>query len=76
MVFASKGSVEISAYASSDSVFWRDFDRAMVARLVPGLETDSTRARLDHSFAAEFRTAFPEIDRTASRIESFLHGRD
>jgi MoxR-like ATPase len=78
LVFAQKGDNAVSEYraGTGDDLFWSVFDRVLVARFVPGLETDSTRARLDGSFAAAFGKAFSEVPRTVVRIESFLYGLD
>jgi hypothetical protein len=78
LVFASKADHPTASYATGagDPLFWSLFDRSLVARLVPALETDSTRARLEPSFAVEFAKAFPDLPRTAARLGAFLHGRD
>ncbi len=55
---------------------WPMIDRALVARLLPGLETDSTRARLSQGYLEQFRAKFPSLTRFPDRIEAFLHGLD
>lgn len=64
------------ASSEANSAFWTAYDRALVARLIPSLETDSTRARLDQSFPAELTSRFDELPRTAARLDAFLHGID
>ncbi len=78
LVFAEQGSSSASSYSmgGGDVVFWMSFDRTLVSRLVPSLETDSTRSRLDHGFATEFGRKFPELPLTRDRLEAFLIGRD
>jgi MoxR-like ATPase len=55
---------------------WALLDRSLVARLLPGLETDSTRARLDADFARELGATFPALPRFAQRLTSYLTGID
>lgn len=55
---------------------WDLLDRSLVARLLPGLETDSTRARLDADFARELGATFVGLPRFAQRLTSYLTGID
>jgi MoxR-like ATPase len=55
---------------------WALLDRSLVARLLPGLETDSTRARLDADFARDLGVTFPGLPRFAQRLTSYLTGID
>ncbi len=55
---------------------WATIDRALVARLLPGLETDSTRARLTLGYMEKLRQSFPFLARFPDRLEAFLHGLD
>lgn len=55
---------------------WAMIDRALVARLLPGLETDSTRARLHQTYLAHFQEQFPALPRFRARLEAFLNGLD
>jgi len=64
------------AGASAGVDVWPTIDRALVARLLPGLETDSTRARLSQGYLQQFRGKFPSLTRFPDRIEAFLHGLD
>lgn len=78
LVFASTGDDAPASYQPGvgDRLFWDVFDRALVARLMPGLETDSTRARLEQSFSLEFAERFAELPRLSRRLQAFLYGRD
>ena len=60
----------------SEQDFWSIFDRSLTSRLLPGLETDSTRARMHQNFPGEFVTTFPSLVKTSQRLESFLSGID
>lgn len=51
-------------------------DKALVARLLPGLETDSTRLRITPDYLTEFRAKFPRLERFKSRLEAFISGID
>ena len=55
---------------------WDLLDRSLVARLLPGLETDSTRARLDAEFARELGATFIGLPRFAQRLTAYLTGID
>jgi 5-methylcytosine-specific restriction protein B len=59
-----------------DSAFWLTYDRAIVARLMPSLETDSTRARVRDSFAEDLKSTFSELPFTSKRLDAFLNGND
>jgi len=76
LIFSTKGSNAKEDFVdeTGDANFWSVFDRALVARLIPSLETDSTRARLDEGFSSRLTKTFPEIPRTSGRLEAFLHG--
>lgn len=78
LVFASTSDDPPASYqpGAGDPLFWEVFDRALVARLMPGLETDSTRARLEQSFSSEFAASFAELPRLSRRLQAFLYGRD
>lgn len=78
LVFGSRGPDPAIAYepGTGDALFWKAFDRALVARLIPALETDSTRGRLDQNFSVRFTKTFGALPRTASRLDAFLHGLD
>lgn len=56
--------------------FGRLLDRAISARLVPMLETDSTRNRIDDGFPAALQSKFPDLTLSGNRIAAFLHGMD
>lgn len=51
-------------------------DRALTARLVPALESDSTRTRIGDGFPVSLRRKFPFLINTSSRISAFLNGTD
>lgn len=51
-------------------------DKTLVARLLPGLETDSTRLRITQDYLDEFGSAFPILVRFKSRLEAFISGID
>ncbi|WP_411340279.1 AAA family ATPase [Sphingopyxis sp. J-6] len=55
---------------------WPLIDRALVARLLPGLETDSTRSRLHSGYIASLQELFPALPRFRERMEAFLNGLD
>lgn len=78
LVFAAQRDAVASDYLSGpgDLLFWTTIDRSLVARLVPSLETDSTRSRIDNEFSNELSKMFPELPRLTRRLEAFLHGRD
>ncbi|MNS07214.1 Holliday junction ATP-dependent DNA helicase RuvB [compost metagenome] len=78
IVFASTGNDAPASYERGvgEALFWDVFDRALVARLMPALETDSTRARLEQTFSSEFTEKFPELPRLSRRLQAFLYGRD
>jgi 5-methylcytosine-specific restriction protein B len=62
--------------AGPSSDRWALIDRALVSRLLPGLETDSTRARLPHGYANRLGEQFPGVPRFCARLEAFLNGID
>jgi len=51
-------------------------DRALVARLLPGLETDSTRNRIQPGYLAQLHEQFPDLPRFQGRLDAFIHGFD
>lgn len=51
-------------------------DKALVARLLPGLETDSTRLRITQDYLSEFGSKFSSLVRFKSRLEAFISGID
>ncbi|OYW48318.1 MAG: hypothetical protein B7Y36_12930 [Novosphingobium sp. 28-62-57] len=64
------------AGVADEKSLWPMIDRALVSRLLPGLETDSTRARLSQGYLEQFRAKLPSLPRFSDRIEAFLHGLD
>ena len=50
------------------------WDRVLETRLISGLETDSTRIRLNDEYFNAFEDAFPALSRTRTRLQKFLHG--
>lgn len=51
-------------------------DHALMARLVPSLESDSTRIRLSEGFPTALTKKFPFLSGTSARISAFLNGTD
>lgn len=49
-------------------------DRVLETRLISGLETDSTRIRLNDAYVDALAKAFPRLSRTTTRLRKFLHG--
>ncbi len=49
-------------------------DRVLETRLISGLETDSTRIRLNDAYVDALSKAFPKLTRTTTRLRKFLHG--
>lgn len=72
----SKGVIEGDSSSLDNSAFWTTYDRAIVVRLMPSLETDSTRARLRDNFAEDLKSTFSELPFTSKRLDAFLHGND
>nr|WP_246714023.1 AAA family ATPase [Rhizobium sp. BK212] len=59
-----------------DAQFEKTLDRALTARLVPSLESDSTRMRLSETFPAALLQRFPFLVSTSERITAFINGSD
>lgn len=51
-------------------------DHALMARLVPSLESDSTRIRLSEAFPIALTKKFPFLIGTSARISAFINGTD
>jgi energy-coupling factor transporter ATP-binding protein EcfA2 len=51
-------------------------DRSISSRLVPMLETDSTRNRIDDNFPTALQAQFDELRLSSGRIAAFLNGLD
>lgn len=61
---------------SVDDDFEKTIDHALMARLVPSVESDSTRIRLDEAFPAALNKRFPFLVGTSKRIAAFINGAD
>lgn len=64
----------IEAKEMNEVVFWSMLDKALFARLVAGLESDSTRVRLKENFGESFLKKYPGCSKTSDRLNAFLHG--
>lgn len=64
-----------AAGAPSTPGSWESLmDRVLETRLISGLETDSTRLRLNDTYVDALIKAFPNLPRTTTRLRKFLHG--
>lgn len=51
-------------------------DRALTARLLPSLETDTSRMRMDEDYLSDLRKDFSQFPQFVDRLEAFVSGRD
>jgi len=58
----------------SDVAWWSLLDRVLETRLISGLETDSTRIRLNDEYVAALAKEFAMLPRTTTRLRNFLNG--
>jgi 5-methylcytosine-specific restriction protein B len=65
-----------SALSAAGDDFAAALDVALVARFLPALETDATRARVSESFAAKLKENFPQFPMLETRLSAYLHGLD
>lgn len=63
-----------AAVPSSVESWGQLLDRVLETRLISGLETDSTRIRLNDAYVDALSKAFPKLTRTTTRLRKFLHG--
>ena len=55
--------------------WWRLFDRVLTARLLSGLESDSTRMRLNETYLSALQTKHGvNLPTTCKRLTDFVHG--
>lgn len=51
-------------------------DRTLSTQLISGLESDSTRLRIDDAYVDEFGRRFPSLANTTGHLRRFLSGRE
>ncbi|TBE26559.1 AAA family ATPase [Rhizobium ruizarguesonis] len=59
-----------------DAEFEKILDHALMARLIPSLESDSTRIRLSEAFPNALLKRFPFLVGSSARITAFINGSD
>jgi hypothetical protein len=62
------------ASPQNDDAWGQLLDRVLETRLISGLETDSTRIRLNDTYVDALVKAFPKLPRTTTRLRKFLYG--
>jgi DNA polymerase III delta prime subunit len=60
----------------NEDSFMSILDRTLTAQLISGIESDSTRLRIDDTYVDEFSRKFPSLINTSGRLRRFLSGRE
>lgn len=64
----------VKGVPTDETEFGRLIDRVLSVRLIPTLESDSTRTRIDVEFVDDLQKAFPVLERSCQRLRRFLNG--
>jgi MoxR-like ATPase len=64
----------VLAGVPDDADFGAWIDRVLAVRLIPTLESDSTRTRIDMEYVNALKNAFPMLERSCARLRQFLTG--